>query len=127
MSPGYESHELAVAVADLLADPGYPSLPIHQPWWRQSLALGVPGIALLQVELAAAGLRTWQHAHLWLTAATSGPVTAGADSHPFHGAPAFAHVLASVASHTGLSSSPATTTSSRWTRRQSSTSSLTGH
>ncbi|WP_328383670.1 hypothetical protein OHQ88_14165 [Micromonospora zamorensis] len=55
MSPKYESHELAVAIADLLVDPDDPSLPIHQPWWRQSLALGVPGIALLHVELAAAG------------------------------------------------------------------------
>ncbi|WP_231933494.1 lanthionine synthetase C family protein [Micromonospora coxensis] len=46
------------------------------------------------MELAAAGLRPWQRAHYWLTAATSGPVTVGADSHPFHGAPALAHVLA---------------------------------
>ncbi|MFG1761050.1 lanthionine synthetase C family protein [Micromonospora echinofusca] len=99
MSLAYESHELAVAVADLLAHPDDPSLPIHQPWWRQSLALGVPGIALLHVELAAAGLRPWQRAHHWLAAATSGPVTAGPDSHPFHGAPALAHVLASAAVH----------------------------
>ncbi|MBQ1019839.1 lanthionine synthetase C family protein [Micromonospora sp. D93] len=99
MSLAYESHELAVAVADLLADPDDPSLPIHQPWWRQSLALGVPGIALLHVELAAAGLRPWQRARHWLTAATGGPVTAGADSHSFHGAPALAHVLACAATH----------------------------
>lgn len=99
MSLACESHELAVAVADLLTHPNDPSLPIHQPWWRQSLALGVPGIALLHVELAAAGLRPWQRAHHWLAAATSGPVTAGADSHPFHGAPALAHVLACAAAH----------------------------
>ncbi|MFE9187938.1 lanthionine synthetase C family protein [Micromonospora haikouensis] len=95
----YDGHELAVAVADLLDRPDDPSLPIHQPWWRQSLALGVPGIALLHVELAAAGLRPWRRAHRWLSAATSGPVTAGADSHPFHGAPAVAHVLACAAAH----------------------------
>ncbi|RKF24678.1 lanthionine synthetase C family protein [Micromonospora globbae] len=99
MSLTYEGHELAVAVADLLTHPDDPSLPIHQPWWRQSLALGVPGIALLHVELAAAGLRPWQRAHHWLTAATSGPVTTGPDSHPFHGAPALAHVLACAAAH----------------------------
>ncbi|MEU5529340.1 lanthionine synthetase C family protein [Micromonospora chersina] len=99
MNPAYESHELAVAVADLLAHPDDSSLPIEQPWWRQSLALGVPGIALLHVELAAAGLRPWQRAHHWLTAVTSGPITAGADSHPFHGAPALAHVLACAATH----------------------------
>lgn len=99
MSPAYESQELAVAVADLLTHPDDPSLPIHQPWWRQSLALGVPGIALLHVELAAAGLRPWQRARRWLAAATSGPVTVGADSHPFHGAPALAHVLATAATH----------------------------
>ncbi|MEW2384054.1 lanthionine synthetase C family protein [Micromonospora sp. NPDC047707] len=99
MSLAYESHQLAVAVADLLAHPDAPGLPAHQPWWRQSLALGVPGIALLHVELAAAGLRPWQRAQHWLTAATSQPVTAGADSHPFHGAPALAHVLACAATH----------------------------
>ncbi|MFD6608628.1 lanthionine synthetase C family protein [Micromonospora chalcea] len=99
MTLPYESHGLAVAVADLLARPDDPRLPIRQPWWRQSLALGVPGIALLHVELAAAGLRPWQRAHHWLTAATSGPVTAGADSYPFHGAPALAHVFACAAAH----------------------------
>ncbi|MEU8337834.1 lanthionine synthetase C family protein [Micromonospora tulbaghiae] len=99
MSLPYEGHELAVAVADLLARPDNPRLPIRQPWWRQSLALGVPGIAVLHVELAAARLRPWQRAHDWLAAATSGPVTTGADSHPFHGAPALAHVLACAAAH----------------------------
>ncbi|WBC05317.1 lanthionine synthetase C family protein [Micromonospora sp. WMMA1976] len=99
MTLPYESHDLAVAVADLLAHPDDPRLPIRQPWWQQSLALGVPGIALLHVELAAAGLRPWQRAHHWLTAATSRPVTAGPDSHPFHGAPALAHVLACAATH----------------------------
>ncbi|MFG2109694.1 hypothetical protein [Micromonospora chersina] len=49
MSLAYESHELAVAVADLLAHPDDHRLPIRQPWWRQSLALGVPGIALCAV------------------------------------------------------------------------------
>ena len=99
MSPAYEGHQLAVAVADLLAHPDAAGLPVHQPWWRQSLALGVPGIALLHVELAALGLRPRRRAHRWLAAATSRPVTAGTDSHPFHGAPALAHVLACAAAH----------------------------
>ncbi|MFF0097730.1 lanthionine synthetase C family protein [Micromonospora sp. NPDC005257] len=99
MTLPYEGHELAVAIADLLAHPDDPRLPTRQPWWRQSLALGVPGIALLHVELAAAGLRPWQRAHDWLATATSGPVTTGPDSHPFHGAPAITHVLACAATH----------------------------
>ncbi|MFJ8691207.1 lanthionine synthetase C family protein [Micromonospora wenchangensis] len=99
MTLPYEGHDLAVAVADLLARPDDPRLPIRQPWWRQSLALGVPGIALLHLELAAAGLRPWQRAHHWLGTPTSGPVTTGPDSHPFHGAPALAHVLTCASTH----------------------------
>ncbi|MEV4210164.1 lanthionine synthetase C family protein [Micromonospora sp. NPDC049662] len=98
MNPA-QCEQLAVTIGDLLAHPDAPSLPTRQPWWRQSLALGVPGIALLHVELAAAGLRPWQRAHRWLAAVTGGPVTVGADSHPFHGAPALAHVLACAAAH----------------------------
>ncbi|MET8090792.1 lanthionine synthetase C family protein [Micromonospora sp. NPDC005220] len=96
MNPAH-GEQLAVAVGDLLAHPDDPALPTHQPWWRQSLALGAPGIALLHVELAAAGLRPWQRAHRWLAVVTSGPVTTGAASHSFHGAPALAHVLACAA------------------------------
>ncbi|MER5604096.1 lanthionine synthetase LanC family protein, partial [Streptomyces sp. NPDC002265] len=64
---------------------------------RQHLAFGPIGIALLHIERAAAGLGPWQRVHDWLAAATRQPFTSGADSHPFYGAPALAHVLACAA------------------------------
>lgn len=89
---------LAVRVADRLAHPDLaPRRSQSAPWWRQSLAHGIPGIALLHIELAAAELRPWQRVHDWLSAATAAPITSGRDSHPFYGAPALAHPLACVA------------------------------
>ncbi|MFE5733953.1 lanthionine synthetase C family protein, partial [Streptomyces sp. NPDC056528] len=61
------------------------------------LALGPIGIALLHIERAAADLGPWQRAHDWLATAARRPFTSGADSHPFYGAPALAHVLARAA------------------------------
>ncbi|MGC4939272.1 lanthionine synthetase C family protein [Kribbella sp. DT2] len=90
--------DLAVVIADQLAHPdSVPTEYRHAPWWRQSLAHGIPGIALLHVELAAAGCRPWQRVHDWIAASASGPLTSGTDSHPFYGAPAFAHAAASAA------------------------------
>lgn len=90
--------DLAVRVADRLAHPDLAPLRSRsEPWWRQSLAHGIPGIALLHIELAAAELRPWQRAHDWLSAATTAPITSGRDSHPFYGAPALAHALACAA------------------------------
>jgi hypothetical protein len=90
--------ELAGAVADRLSHPDTaPGLPTGASWWRQSLAHGIPGITLLHIELSAAGLRPWQRAHDWLTYATRGPATTGADSFLFYGAPALAHALACAA------------------------------
>ncbi|WP_372412420.1 lanthionine synthetase C family protein [Streptomyces luteireticuli] len=89
--------DLARALADRLAHPD--NVPHGPGWWRQSLAHGLPGIALLHIELAATGHRPWQRAHDWLTAAARQPFTSGPDSHPFYGAPAFAHVLACAADH----------------------------
>jgi hypothetical protein len=91
-------------IAGLLADPGV--VPAHlagQPWWRQSLARGALGIALLHVERAATGEGPWERARDWLDAATREPVTAAAGSHLFHGAPALAYVLsrAAAAGRTG--------------------------
>ncbi|WP_171116582.1 lanthionine synthetase C family protein [Streptomyces sp. Z423-1] len=90
--------DLVDAVAEQLADP-------HTPYvgpavsHRQHLAYGLPGIALLHIERAAAGLGPWQRAHDWLVAASREPLTSGPDSHPFYGAPAFAHALACAADH----------------------------
>lgn len=64
-----------------------------RPWWRQSLAHGIPGIVLLHVELAARGMESWQPARDWLAAAVAAPVTSGADRHPYYGTPALAHAL----------------------------------
>jgi lantibiotic biosynthesis protein len=90
--------QLASHVAGLLADPScVPAALAGQPWWGQSLARGAPGIALLHIERAAAGQGPWQRARDWLSAATREPVTAGADSHLFHGAPALAYVLSRAA------------------------------
>ncbi|WP_108989978.1 lanthionine synthetase C family protein [Streptomyces coelicoflavus] len=86
--------DLAGAVADQLADPGRVSLPEAH---RQHLAHGLPGIALLHLERAAAGLGPWQRAHDWLAAASREALTGGPDSHPFYGAPAFAHALTCAA------------------------------
>jgi hypothetical protein len=92
--------KLAEAVADRLAHPNtVPEWLTSKPWWRQSLAHGSPGIALLHIERAATGLAPWQRAHDWLTYTTRAALCAGADSHLFYGAPALAHALACAAAH----------------------------
>jgi hypothetical protein len=64
---------------------------------RLSLATGLPGIALLHIELAAAGLRPWRTAQALLRVIADGDITGGPDSHLFYGAPAVAHALACAA------------------------------
>ncbi|GHA39787.1 hypothetical protein GCM10010372_44840 [Streptomyces tauricus] len=91
---------LVDAIAAQLADPD--AVPLGSrvlPADRQHLAHGSPGIALLHIELAANGLGPWQRAHDWLAAASRQPLTSGPDSHPFYGAPAFAHALSCAADH----------------------------
>ncbi|MET9611773.1 lanthionine synthetase C family protein [Kitasatospora indigofera] len=96
----HPAQRLAMDVADRLADPdAAPADYRAKDWWRQSLAHGIPGVALLHIELAAQGLRPWQRAHDWLAATARAPVTSGPDSHPYHGAPALAHALACAAEH----------------------------
>ncbi|NYI04861.1 lanthionine synthetase C family protein [Allostreptomyces psammosilenae] len=90
--------DLADAIAEQLADP-HRALPGPAVSRRQHLAHGLPGIALLHIERAAAGIGSWQRAHDWLAAASREPLTSGPDSHPFYGAPAFAHALACAADH----------------------------
>lgn len=92
--------ELALAISDRLADPEMaPISPRAQDWWRQPLAHGIPGIALLHIELAARGLVPWQRAGDWLKAAARCQVTSGPLSNPYYGAPALAHTLATAARH----------------------------
>ncbi|GAA4242297.1 lanthionine synthetase C family protein [Actinomadura meridiana] len=94
MTSGHPTNKLADTIADRLAHPdAVPSHLARRPWWRQSLAHGAPGVALLHIERAATGLGSWQRAHDWLAYATHAPLTTGADSHLFYGAPAIAHAL----------------------------------
>ncbi|MEV5984919.1 lanthionine synthetase C family protein [Streptomyces sp. NPDC052051] len=88
---------LSALVADRLAHPDTSPTAATADSVRQHLALGPIGIALLHIERAATELGPWQRAHDWLAAATRLPFTSGADSHPFYGAPALAHVLACAA------------------------------
>jgi Lanthionine synthetase C-like protein len=91
---------MSSATADLLAHPDTaPVNPRTSSVDRQQLAYGPLGIALLHVERAARGLGPWQRAHDWLAVATRQPFTSGPDSHPFYGAPALAHTVASAAEH----------------------------
>ncbi|MER7043656.1 lanthionine synthetase C family protein [Streptomyces jumonjinensis] len=89
--------EEAMAVADRLARPDAPHLPSNEAWWAQSLAHGAPGIALLHIELAAAGLRPWRRAQDWLSVAAASPITSGSGTALFYGAPAVAYALAATA------------------------------
>ncbi|MGH3914241.1 MAG: lanthionine synthetase C family protein [Pseudonocardiaceae bacterium] len=89
--------EQVLDAADRLAQPTAPHLPADQAWWPQSLAHGVPGISMLHTELAAAGLRPWQRVHDWLMVAARSPVTTGASTGLFYGAPALAFALAGAA------------------------------
>jgi hypothetical protein len=92
--------ELVDAIASQLTDPAvvFPE-PRAASAYRQHLAYGPPGIALLHIERAASGLGPWQRAHDWLAATSRQPFTSGPDSHPFYGVPAFAHALSCAADH----------------------------
>lgn len=87
---------LAEAVADLLHHPQTVSQYVPRDTWHpQSLATGAPGIALLHIELAALGIRSWRRVHDWLTSAQH--YVTGPHSNPFYGAPAYAHAMAAAA------------------------------
>ncbi|MFE2727180.1 lanthionine synthetase C family protein [Kitasatospora sp. NPDC059327] len=89
---------LSDRIAELLADPAaVPAAWSSRPQWRQSLAHGAPGIALLHIERAATGRGPWANARAWLAVAAGLPVTRGADSYLYYGAPALAHTLACAA------------------------------
>jgi lantibiotic biosynthesis protein len=83
--------EAAHRIVELLAEPMAP--PKNEPWAAHSLAKGAAGIALLHIERAHLGLSTWARAHRWITAVTTGEVSA-ADNTGLHlGAPAVAFML----------------------------------
>jgi hypothetical protein len=98
VTAAHRAETLVDQIALRLTDPANtPATITATSWWRQSLAHGAPGIALLHIERAARGLASWQPANAWLTFVASSPVTSGRDSHLFHGAPALAHALACAA------------------------------
>ncbi|MFJ9610420.1 lanthionine synthetase C family protein [Kitasatospora sp. NPDC101176] len=89
---------LSDRIAERLADPARVSAEwSSRPQWRQSLAHGAPGIALLHIERAATGRGPWEPVRGWLSVATGSPVTSGADSYLYFGAPALAHALTCTA------------------------------
>ncbi|WP_406097574.1 lanthionine synthetase C family protein [Kitasatospora purpeofusca] len=89
---------LSDRIAELLTDPAtVPSAWSSRPQWRQSLAHGAPGIALLHIERAATGRGPWEPVLSWLSMAVGAPVTSGADSYLYYGAPALAHALTCAA------------------------------
>ncbi|GJF30356.1 hypothetical protein KNE206_30560 [Kitasatospora sp. NE20-6] len=90
--------QLSDRIAGLLADPNsVAAVWTSRPQWAQSLAQGTPGIALLHIERAATGRGPWEHASAWLKVAAAVPVTTGADSYLYYGAPALAHALTCAA------------------------------
>ncbi|MFD7735205.1 lanthionine synthetase LanC family protein [Kitasatospora phosalacinea] len=94
MNTPHPALHLSDRIAELLADPAaLPSTWTAHPSWRQSLAHGAPGIALLHAERAATGRGRWETAAAWLSVAASGPVTRGPDSYLYYGAPALTHAL----------------------------------
>ncbi|MER7579579.1 lanthionine synthetase C family protein [Kitasatospora sp. NPDC097691] len=90
--------QLSDRIAELLAEPAdAPKAWTSRPQWRQSLAHGAPGIALLHIERAATGRGPWETARAWLSVSAAAPVTSGSDSYLYYGAPAFTHALACAA------------------------------
>jgi lantibiotic biosynthesis protein len=67
----------------------------------QSLAAGVIGHALLDIERAHAGREAWQHVHDVIASVTQQPLVATQDASLFFGAPAVAFVLHCAAIGTG--------------------------
>ncbi|MFJ4676960.1 lanthionine synthetase LanC family protein [Kitasatospora sp. NPDC088783] len=95
MNAPHPALHLSDRIADLLTDPAdLPDAWTTHPSWRQSLAHGIPGIALLHVERAASGRGRWEIAARWLSIAATAPVTSGPDSYLYYGAPALTHALA---------------------------------
>ncbi|WP_322769548.1 lanthionine synthetase C family protein [Frankia sp. Cr1] len=90
----------ADAVAEALADPNTAwaaERPAGGRAWPQSLAGGAAGVALLHIERARSGRGDWNTAHVWLSAAASGELTAAANAGLFLGAPAVAFALHTAA------------------------------
>lgn len=91
--------EAAERYAAHLALPGPP--PDDEPWTPQSLTKGAAGIALLHIERAHAGCGTWQQAHLWITNAVAGQISATDNTGLYLGAPAITFMLGAAAGTTG--------------------------
>jgi lantibiotic biosynthesis protein len=64
-----------------------------EDWPGQSLAEGAAGVALLRIELAAAGLSDWKAVETSLRLAASEPISTGRDAALYYGAPALEFVV----------------------------------
>ncbi|WP_242891073.1 lanthionine synthetase C family protein [Actinomadura litoris] len=85
--------------AALLASPE-PS-PADQPWLAQTLHKGAAGTALLHIERAWRGRGSWRQAHIWISHAVSGEVSAARTAGLYLGAPAIAFMLDTAAGSQG--------------------------
>jgi hypothetical protein len=103
IAPCPEALTVADQIAAALSDPKAvrTSGPHGGRAWPQSLAGGAVGIALLHIERAHASRGDWGTAHAWLSAASAGELTAGANAGLFVGVPAVAFVLHAAAGHSG--------------------------
>jgi hypothetical protein len=68
-----------------------------EPGWGHSLSRGAPGIALLHIERARAGIGDWATAHQWAFAATRAGIIANPHSGLFDGPTAVAFMLHAAA------------------------------
>lgn len=101
--PDPEALAASDSIAAALADPltSWRFAPPGGRVWPQSLAGGAAGVALLHVERARTGHGDWNTVHAWLSAATSGHLTAAANAGLFIGVPALAFVLHAAAGGSG--------------------------
>ncbi|GAB3450074.1 lanthionine synthetase C family protein [Streptomonospora sediminis] len=88
------AHHTAARIAAALHHP--PPQDPAEPWRAHSLAEGHAGGALLHIERARTGDGGWETAHAWITAATSGEISAADNTGLFLGAPALAAALAAT-------------------------------
>ena len=89
------SHLVVDEIAERLSAPDL----CPADWPGQSLAEGAAGIALLHIELAAAGRGGWQPVRSWLKQATTQDISVGDNAGLYFGAPAIEFMLRAAAPH----------------------------
>ena len=92
-TPTISAVDVLAEACDRLADPCIVDPSPDGRTRPQALAGGPAGIALLHIERAVSGHGDEATAHRWIRAAAGEPVSIGANSDPFHGAPALTFML----------------------------------